>query len=362
MLRISLHHLAQTSVQISYGDYVSKVHEYLQDVADRAEMRQQQLVGYNPNLQQIHQQLQTVEYPDPDQALSVLQNGDDLEVFHIYAALSQIAIKMTPRDPRYDTLNQLKTEIRKISDQRDQSTFTQEDAQSLAQQVISSTQQNMVQIAQMVQEAISKIERWNGSPVTIEVGDPPSDIGFNKPSYGTPVSTAQVNVGQQTSWGGSASFTVFADFEESGQESGQESGHGVRIEVDDILEAGDTDFFTDQRIQTDYFSLVYELQHPGQSAQEGEKVLTLYTARPVKDREQLSANDKGIPANIFLTSSMSNADGLAQEYGKRDVWKVRIRRKYLIQTMDSPGVRWFQVKAQEGLVPVESIILLNPWE
>ena len=134
-----------------------------------------------------------------------------------------------------------------------------------------------------------------------------------------------------------------------------------RIEVDDILEAGDEDFFTDARIQQDYFNLVREMKNPG-SSQKG-RVLTLYTARPVKDR-QMYMDAANIPSGLFLTNSYSRAQGISMELSGseqlRDIWRLRMEEKYLIQTLDGRE-KDYQVVGN-GLVPVKRITLVDPGE
>jgi hypothetical protein len=85
------------------------------------------------------------------------------------------------------------------------------------------------------------------------------------------------------------------------------------------------------------------------------KVLTLYTARPVEDR-QIYEGATEIPSNIFLTSQYSFAEGFAIDNG-RDVWKIRILNRYLVKTMDYPGQQQYQTLGNKT-VPVISTTLL----
>ncbi len=48
--------------------------------------------------------------------------------------------------------------------------------------------------------------------------------------------------------------------------------------------------------------------------------------------------------NIFLTNSLNHADGLARDLSSgepRDVWKVRVDSKHLIQTLDG-NIKYYQ--------------------
>lgn len=137
-------------------------------------------------------------------------------------------------------------------------------------------------------------------------------------------------------------FTVFLD---------QASG---KIEVEDVLEGGDEDFFTSPEQQKGYFDLVNELRKPN-STQRGKR-LYLYTARPVSDHARY-LNATSIPANIFLSSSADDALGLAVDLGgEREVWEVVVNSRYLVQTLNTPRVQHYQAVAE---TPIESIHLVS---
>jgi hypothetical protein len=345
---------AGNRVQVQTGQYEQKVTEYLVDLAYRSESRQQELQGYNPNLEQIRQELIAVDYPDPNGAIQAFQQEDYAPIYQVYRTLSEGYYNAPYNSPLRPRIEALKDEVRRIADWRDTSSFTQADAQQMAQQIIGQSRNRMQRMVQLIQESIARLQEWNGSEILVEPDDPPSSIGFNNPDWGSPITAAQVYVGQQTGWGGKAGFTLFGDWDEQ--------DNLVKVEVDDILEGGDTDFFQDIGIQSDYFALVSELKNPGRSQQQMDKVLTLYTARPVEHRDQF-LNTTSIPPNLFLTSSYEDAEARRRDYNsKLDIWKVRIRARYVLNTMDSPGVRWYQVKAQQGMVPVESMRLIDAWE
>jgi len=127
--------------------------------------------------------------------------------------------------------------------------------------------------------------------------------------------------------------------------------------VDDVLDAGDPDFFSDQKVEADYFALVNELRHPGRSSREGKKVLVLYTARPAKDRKRYE-KAKTLPNNIFLTTSPSEAEGYKMDFGgDRDIYKVRIQARFLVKTLDAHRIQNYQVFGPSGKAPVVSISL-----
>ena len=129
-------------------------------------------------------------------------------------------------------------------------------------------------------------------------------------------------------------------------------------EVEDVLEGGDTDFFDDPKTARDYFNLVNEIRKPGSSA--SGRPITLYTARPTKDRTRYEGA-RTLPANIFLTSTFEDAEGLATDLGgdeRRDVWKVRVTdSSYLVNTLTSGRVRQYQTVDE---TPISGSELLMP--
>ena len=224
--------------------------------------------------------------------------------------------------------------------------FSRQEADVEINSIMDQTKNNANIVVQLVQQAISNISSWKGSSVIVEADKPPEELYYEEPNYLKPVEDASIIVGGQSSWGGAATFTVFMN-------DGQLSA------VDDVLEAGDEDFFTDPKIRQDYFSLVRELRYPGSG--QSSKVVTLNTARPVKDRAIFEDTDM-IPSNLFMTTSYDRAEGIGRDLGgssgRRDIWKIRIDQKYLIETLNTGQIRDYQVVG-EGMIPVRSIQLIN---
>jgi hypothetical protein len=193
---------------------------------------------------------------------------------------------------------------------------------------------NMLSIKKSIEEAISRITNWNKSSIEIEAD--PSYNEMSKVSF-DPSTSCQIKLNK------SASFSYFV--------------YENKAIIDDIIEADDTDFFSSPETKNDYFNLINEIKNPG-STSKG-KVLTLYTARPTKDREQFLTNKK-LPANLFLCNSYDHVDGLASELAgsekRRDIWKVRINSKYLTQTLDGK-IKYYQITSQNA--EVESMDLIQ---
>ena len=84
---------------------------------------------------------------------------------------------------------------------------------------------------------------------------------------------------------------------------------------------------------------IKEMQSPGST--KSSRKLTLYTARPAKDRARY-VNANTVPPGIFLTNSEDHAQGLAEEYGARELYRVVIEEKYLLKTLDG-RIKYYQV-------------------
>lgn len=132
----------------------------------------------------------------------------------------------------------------------------------------------------------------------------------------------------------SPSFTVFIEDD--------------KFKVDDILDGGDIDFFRDNKTQKHYFELIDWIL-----GKKTGKSIILYTARPKKDRDYL-LNSKSFPTNIFLCNDLNHVEGLAADFTDRDIWKVKINTKYLIQTLDGK-VKYYQLVYDDA--PVEKFLL-----
>jgi hypothetical protein len=222
--------------------------------------------------------------------------------------------------------------------------MTKEEAEKHEEQIFQQIDSSIQKAQKIIQETISNLgERYFGSQIEIETTPrtkpqaPLSTEDFEIPSY----DSFYVHVGKRNT-----SFGLFFD--------------GDRYEIDDVLDAGDEDFFTSEnpKMEQDYFLLVNELRHPGKSKIEDEKIITLYTARPTKDREKYE-NSKIVPSNIFLTTSFSEAEGYGIDFGGRDLWRIRIKKKYLILSLNFGTVKNYQTFGKEKFVPVEEIEFLG---
>jgi hypothetical protein len=185
--------------------------------------------------------------------------------------------------------------------------------------VLEKTNKNMIEIKNNIEKAISQSD-WNGSTVSIYPLIASSEEDFLSPS-----DSAEIKVGNKL-----GNFQLWKENE--------------KFIIEDILESDEEEssyFFTNNEEKQDYYNLISQLQNPNKKDQ----ILTLYTARPTKDREFYSKTDY-LPANIFLSNSFNHVDGLAGDLQgteeRRDIYKVKINSKYLIKTLDGP-VKYYQV-------------------
>ncbi len=217
-----------------------------------------------------------------------------------------------------------------------------DDAKEDATRLVRETAINMQKLQQVIQQAVSRIQNWNGSSIKIivEKYDPSSSYNIS------PEDSATIEIGKPMGWGGVASFSYFG---------------GDKPLIDDILEAGDDDFFSGNVVQSDYFNLIRELRSPGISSTPGQsKDVVLYTARPTKDKA-LFTNATSVPGNLFLTNDENRAFGISQEFGGRDIWAIKINTKYLTETMSAGRLKDYQITGG-STVPILGISLIYDGE
>lgn len=313
-------------VSINYSDFEKKIKTAAQDLMDYAHERKQSLKKFTLNLELIKKEL--AEFPNLQQLLVSLQNKKDIRknvnnLFDWYKKLPDSTEKFSVRNVVQHIWN--------YEDSFDNSDVNEEEYRSLASDIILKTKPNMESIKQEVERAIENSE-WGGSNVTII---PIASEEYDGRTSLSPSDSAHIKVGSK-----SAFFTIIV--------------HDGGRSVDDIIEAGyeDEEFFSKPEEKSDYYTLVQEFENPGSSSKG--KVLTLYTARPTKDRE-FYQNTNWLPANIFLSNSLNHVEGLADDLGaseRRDVYKVKINSKYLVKTLDG-AVKYYMVSKEKS--PVEYI-------
>lgn len=315
-------------VHIDLTRYNQRANAKAKELLDYAKDKKQKLSGFKLDINLIKNGLK--DYPEINQLINSLNKHDgsnwifDKKMFVWYVNFT----KNMPFDEKqqiYKAFTHLSDYYESLdSDAVDEKEYYEPIKKSLEQ-----TNENMQVIKNKIEQSISNLD-WNGSKVTIIPELPHSDE-----EYMPSANDATILVGNKQ-----ALFTYFDD--------------NGKSQIEDIIEFEDEDtneYFSNQEEKQDYFNLINQLQNPNRKKEE---VLTLYTARPVKDREFYS-NTKYIPANIFLSNSFSHVDGLAGDLAgneRRDIYKVRINGKYLIKTLDGP-VKYYQVIKDAPIVSID---------
>jgi hypothetical protein len=225
-------------------------------------------------------------------------------------------------------------------DQLDKYEYTDADAIQQSKQVVNNTVQNMEKIRQNLLSAIHRIPTWS-TPLLRIIPQVGYDSIFMKGDFTQPSDSALIEFGQEDM---SPNFSYFVD--------------GDNIDIDDVLEFGDNDFFENKsNTQNDYFMLIREIKNP-RSTQTAGRFLKLYTARPSSDRN-IYMDATTVPGGIFLADNLYHVEGLSVDFGgNRDIWKVVINEQYLFKTFNAPEVRYYQVVG-DGMVPVKRLDLLS---
>jgi len=346
-------------VTVDVKKYKDSVWKLLSNLSDFTQSEKERLSYFKFDRSIIVKNLQHLQYPGSKELLLLVDklisgevSGDKLielswGLFEEERKLDKWISSLPWQSRNYDVVRAIDHELRDLQDKiyHDERGYAKEEPdEETLQKLIVQTSINMQKIAQKIQEVISRIENWNGSSVVVEAPEQDKDSNWLEPEVGS--ARVELNHPENTNrW--SAGFAYWEHENE-------------KVQIEDVLEAGDNEFFTSAKLQEDYFNLINELRRPG-SASQG-KNISVYTARPKQDRElYLKAEEtKQIPANLFVTSGFENAVDLMQDLPgdkDRDVWKIRINSKYLILTNDDGRIKHYQVKGT-GMVPVVSISLI----
>jgi len=253
-------------------------------------------------------------------------------VFQVYKAM------LSETDMPFELLKIMREYIDVLSNEGEVSeSDLRQEYLNTADRLIIETNQNAQALSDVLFKAVRRIEGWK-APIWITAHAPYNSREVNLEQG---ANSFQVSVGRKD-------ISFFAMLQ------------STSVVIDDVLEGGDTDLFRNNEEQEDYFDLIKELRNPGSTSKPGKKKV-LYTARPVKDRNRYEGA-KDIPVNIFLSSDVEDALGLASDLagnGVRDLWKVVIEDRYLIQTLDG-RVKHYQTTGRGSVVPIYRMELLIP--
>jgi hypothetical protein len=321
-------------ITVDLKKWEAAIRDRADDLVDHSLRRLAQAKTAKHNPTKIAQQAKKLLGDHPD--LRKLAKGDASVATKVMLALNKAS---TQDSSIWDDAWKLSREL--MSWETSASTETPEEirrayAEAIGE-AIKGTRVNAETVSRAIQGAIKRARYWKPSlQVTVQTSVPwrQEDVRIE------PSESFYVVLGRQR-----AGFTVFVD--------------GKQLMVDDVLEAGDPDFFADPLEQASYFDLVSEIRRPGSTKRSG-KNLVLYTARPVKDRTRYE-QARTVPTNIFLTTDPDRAIGISMDLGggrARDVWRVVINSQHLVRTLSAGRVQDFQAVGTKP-VPVKSIDLVS---
>ena len=317
----------QFNVQVDMSPYINVQTQYVQktEAYYRTEEDRLKSFKFDPN------KVQVPNYPHMDKLQGSFNQphmGKEINRYHAWA-MDKKNINISTQWDAYKQAREVYKHLRDYQDSKNPKTeemvrYLHEKLKSNIAETAAFMEKIKAHIIQLISNA-----NWNGTPVVI-----------------VPEAGWSVYNSQETSFEPTESATIKVNKASFGY-----SVIDGKPEVDEILEGGEEeeDFFTSIKDKADYYTLAKELENPGSSSKG--KILTLYTARPKQDRQQYE-NAKTLPINVFLSNSPDHVEGLARDYGGRDIWKVRIDSKYLTQTNNGP-IKYYMVSSENA--PVVSI-------
>lgn len=319
------------NIEIDYSNIEKEFNAYLIKLKNSIEYRRQKISNFDPKnfLEKIQKELS--DYPLVKNFIKSLESKNNNYIMDQYGKLR----KWIDQKPFSESkkIRYVTNEIWTYLDYFDTDNFTssEKDLENNVNQAMEGTKKNFSNLKSIIQNAISRIQNWNNSKVTISPMASENEFG----TLLIPAKNAQIRLDD------SASFTLFSDID--------------KFEIDDVMEGGEdwNDINSDSKVQSDYYNLINELRKPGSTSKD--LILTLYSARPKEDRTQYLNSNK-LPLNIFLTNNLRDAEGIAADLpsksGARDIWKIKTNKKYLTQTLDGP-IKHYQVTVADAPAKIE---------
>lgn len=310
---------------IDIEDYKYGLEKAKQETYDFTRANREKAAKLDTN--KLFQDLQVAlkDYPKLPLLMRVLATKNTRAILQMYGRLQDEYFSKRPYDQVREArrvARDIFTYMDSLSDESEEDELRSID-QSFAN-LLAQTVKNMEVIKQKIDEAITNIPRWNNSPVVIKPE-------LSRDQAGSfvlePETTAAIFVGKIPD--------LMVGFDETG-----------KLEVDNVVDADEDDFFPNNSEKADYFSLINEIRNPGNSRKN--KLITVYTARPVKDR-QFYLQGGELPDKIYLTSTFDDAVGQANELKgsepTRDVWRFRLNMNDLLLVNNAGKIKHYQLIA-----------------
>lgn len=315
-----------SNIAVDMSEYDKSIKAAIRSLEEYSRDQSEKLSQFQFNPQIISQS----SYPNKDALLNSLNNFDpenDDELDNHMSSLTNWYLSSTRGKSSLELRNMWKHVLDQHSKLKGFGQYNPEDYVNLYNDLMEKSNAFGEQMKNQIAQTIQSIPNWFNSPVRIV---PQTSYESNNATALEPASHVEIYVGSLP-----AMFSYYVE--------------DNKPIVDEIIEGGeeDADFFDNDKVKADYYSLINEIRKPGSNSKG--KTLTLYTARPQKDREFYTST-KWLPINLFLTNSANHAAGLAHDLGNdevRDIWKVRIDSKYLVQTLDGP-IQYYMVSQDKA--------------
>jgi len=332
---------SQQSAEIYMEEYKNSLWRSLIDTVESSQRRIEEISTMNVNKTEFINSLNSLNYPVYQE---IINNYDSLSE-DIYDRFEKwFWNSYLYGENKYDIEFRNRGKyvldtMESLSGSSSSSTFTQEQALELFNELVDKTQVEQIKTKNLIESSIRGIPGFSSSVI---IGVPSIDRDYNY-EYGE--DTAQIYLNNLSD---GPMFSLFK----------RENDTFI---IDDIADsAEDIEFFIDEKTKRDYYQLVNKMQNIGKN----QKPITLYTARPVRDRS-IYENSNSVPSNIYLTSNYGRAEGIALELSGsekyRDIWRVKINPQYLIVTYDGGSFKDYQTIGDK-YVPVERLSLISTGE
>jgi hypothetical protein len=312
---------ASVDVTIDWSDADNFIKNELNQIADSSRDRYDFLFNFSLSEDDAINKINNSNISNKDAWIEAIRSVDEDKAFNLY--LESIRLKNINHKELRNVVNYI--ESKNLSESN---VYSLDEIEQYFIKIKEKLENNFNKLKNIILNSISRISSWNGSSVRIIPNISRDDIKtYESNNFNDFNAFAQIEIINKKNQDNNPYFSIFLEQE--------------KITIDDKLELGDEDFFTSTDASSDYFSLIQELENPGSSSKS--KNITLYTARPAEHRELLLENNK-LPAGIFLTKSLDFAENFGSEYGQeRDVWKVKLNLKDLVQTFSGQGQEQYQL-------------------
>lgn len=335
-------------IELSLKEYETNFRDWVEDLYEYVRSKREKALAKAPNLKNLAEKLELTGWDVLDPLIQALKK-ENLDDIIEHRSLMFSAMRIALKEWKLDDPEDKRAILRKLEEEVENAvTYLQVQEENepldvrgeydnLFEEAMKKVKDQADAVLKQVRDAANRAPNFQTKLCLIEPhfnkdAEDPADVP----------GVYQVQLGRDTY---SPGFTLFVETS------------GKITEVEDVLQGGDTDFFQDNEAQQDYFNLIHEIQNPG-STQRG-KWIKVYTARPIKDRH-VYQGAHNIPANIFMATTLDEAEGLAQElpgHGSRDVWSMMVNTKDVIKTLDQGRLKHYQAVRS---TPVRNLELVIP--